>query len=66
MSSSVLNPGERWYAVRTLPGREMRACLQLENQNFTHFCHGAEDYSPRAQIHDGFGGVLSPISLCCA
>src|SRR5882672_8298161 len=37
MSSGILNPGERWYAVRTLPGREMRACSQLENQDFRTF-----------------------------
>lgn len=32
-----LRPGERWYAVRTLPWREVRACAQLENQNFRTF-----------------------------
>jgi transcription elongation factor/antiterminator RfaH len=31
------SPGERWYAVRTLPWREVRACVQLQNQNFRTF-----------------------------
>jgi transcription elongation factor/antiterminator RfaH len=32
-----LSAGERWYAVRTLPWREARACAQLQNQNFRTF-----------------------------
>jgi transcription elongation factor/antiterminator RfaH len=37
MKLGGLGPGERWYAVRTLPGREMRARAQLENQEFRTF-----------------------------
>ncbi len=37
MECGGLCPGERWYAVRTLPGREMRARSQLENQGFRAF-----------------------------
>ncbi len=32
-----LRPGERWYAVHTLPFAEKRARLQLENQQFRTF-----------------------------
>ena len=32
-----LHPGERWYAVRTLPWRDVRACAQLQNQDFRTF-----------------------------
>ncbi len=35
--SVVLRPGERWYAVRTLPRREVRAYAQLDNQGFRAF-----------------------------
>src|SRR5260221_7164133 len=37
MDFDGLSPGERWYAVRTQPGRELRACLQLKNQDFQTF-----------------------------
>ena len=37
MDIADLCPGERWYAVRTQPARELRACLQLKNQNFQTF-----------------------------
>jgi transcription elongation factor/antiterminator RfaH len=37
MEFRSLMPGERWYAVRTQPARELRACVQLENQNFKAF-----------------------------
>ena len=37
MEAYKLNPGERWYVARTQQGRELRACLQLNNQNFRTF-----------------------------
>lgn len=37
MEFNRLGPGERWYAVRTQPWREVSACAQLQNQNFRTF-----------------------------
>ena len=37
MLTAVLSPSERWYAVRSQPACEMRACAQLENQAFRTF-----------------------------
>ena len=33
----AIDPGERWYAVHTLPSAERRAQAQLENQQFRTF-----------------------------
>lgn len=37
LKGGVLRPGERWYVVYTLPVREMRARMHLENQGFRTF-----------------------------
>jgi transcriptional antiterminator RfaH len=37
MDFKAVHPGERWYAVHTRSGQELRAFLQLQNQNFQTF-----------------------------